>query len=405
MQTQIDQLKQLSIASIQTTIMEKINAFCPILIRFRSKPQDKTKNYEEQTGILCGCKNVSGRFDFGIYYKDPLEIQYAPGNRRSPQKATESGSSPITIIQQNERVYKIFNGPAFTMTCYYLWDNNGNNSSDKCYVRDFYSGTDLQLIPGDDSSWTKTDLVFPKEVRNVSDYKVTCKFLNDNGPIKLPFKNDSLLKILPDDHNVSNFIISIHGRRSLPGRGIPKKIQHNPSDPLDDPLTDPPTKQRKSKNKKEENKSNDNNNIYIAHPIYKYNDLLIIDNNNNNNHNNYNNNNNPPLLNYCGSNYYGSNYYGSDIIAFNSIETFPVDFLPLPQSDPISPIQTPVNPQYSLPLHLTSLSPTHPQTYQYPFPLSINSPLGSSNTNPVNLIQSTYSHIESSITNQQNMDN
>ncbi len=195
---------------IADKIIEKFCNHLPCEIRFAMKPQDDTSpQYDEQTGILFGCQYTRGRFEFGIYFKDPLEI-------------TKDGI--VQIIEKNKRQYKIFAGSAFSMTCYYHWDKNGNIKSSVAYNRSFYDATEVKRIDQDKEEWIKMKKIFTTEIRTLKLGKQIDSFLNGSMDYLLPtlFGKD----LLSSQCN-SRYFSAMNGRKSLYGRGKDDQVIKN----------------------------------------------------------------------------------------------------------------------------------------------------------------------------------
>ena len=187
-------------------IVEKLIKHMPCLIRFNRKAQDSSSpGFDEHTGILFGCHFTAGNFEFGIYFKDPL--------------STDIKLSRIQLIEKSKRVYKVFAGAAFIMTCYYHWDKNGTLSSSTPYTRTFYIGADVQCIPNTEVSWVKMGDICPKGIRSRSNMKEVRQFLAGEMDDKLPVPNESLRSILDPSKCHPRQFHALTGRRKLMGRG------------------------------------------------------------------------------------------------------------------------------------------------------------------------------------------
>jgi hypothetical protein len=187
-------------------IVEKLIKHMPCLIRFNRKAQDSSSpGYDEHTGILFGCHFTAGNFEFGIYFKDPL--------------STDIKLSRIQLVEKSKRVYKVFAGAAFIMTCYYHWDKNGTLSSSTPYTRTFYIGADVQCKPNSEGSWVKMGDIFPSGIRSRSNMKEVQQFLAGEMDDRLPVPNESLRSILDPSKCHPRQFHALTGRRKLMGRG------------------------------------------------------------------------------------------------------------------------------------------------------------------------------------------
>jgi hypothetical protein len=202
---------------VTSLIMEKLGKHLPCLIRFNRKAQDvDTPGYEDHTGILFGCHCVSGNFEFGIYFKDPI--------------STDKDMKHIELIPANKRQYKVFAGASFIMTCYYHWDSRGTLSNTTPYTRTFYEGAEIQLNPNSPNTWVKMQKCFPKDVRNRTNNLDVFNFLTGKMDDDLPVANASLItKLDPTKCHPTQFN-ALSGRRNLMGRGGPSKKTLNKTD-------------------------------------------------------------------------------------------------------------------------------------------------------------------------------
>lgn len=231
-------------------IKEKWLKHLPCLIRFNRKAQGAgTPGYEDHTGILFGCHCVSGNFEFGIYFKDPL--------------STDKTAKQVELVPAERRQYKVFAGASFVMTCYYHWDSYGTLSSSTPYTRTFYEGAEIQLNPNK-STWIKMQRCFPTDVRKRTDLKDVYDFLTGKMDQNLPVANFSLNNLLdPVKCNPVQFN-AMSGRRNLTGRGGPStkvsgkektpkqsKIPRRKRSPNPPKSTSQPTKKRGRKPKVE----------------------------------------------------------------------------------------------------------------------------------------------------------
>jgi hypothetical protein len=194
----------------------------PTVIRFNSLPQiPDGPGFKEHTGILFGCRIVNGRFEFGIYFKDPLEIKTTGVSKKGSERSKCDGVGDIqqiTTLPISKRTFKIFGGSAFSMTCYYNWDVQGSNCYNRRYTREFFKNTAVQMIPGDETSWGLMNSIFPLGVRSLSDYQSILKFLNGTRDNELPIPNMKLKKYLSNACHPTSFTPTIIGRR-LKGKG------------------------------------------------------------------------------------------------------------------------------------------------------------------------------------------
>ena len=191
----------------------------PCKIRFSSKPrQSSTGNFitmDDQTGVLFGCKYTGNRqkpFELGIYFRDPLEF-----------RKNTSGYS-ISVLNRSQRQFKVFCGSSFLSTCYYNWDEFKTNCT--MYKKDTYNFTEIQLIPGDESSWQKTTNVFPFASRNWKTKESIHKFLA--GGLPQPLRNEALCGALPLEDCDPIHFNPIRGRSSIKGRGLDEIVDSQP---------------------------------------------------------------------------------------------------------------------------------------------------------------------------------
>ena len=211
----------MSDAKLAELVVEKFMKHVPCLIRFAMNPQKKdgkfsSVTFEDHTGILFGCHYLgkeNSPFELGIYFKDPLSIEN--------QVSTKRDTKVIHIVQRSERVFKVFNCAAFTGTCYYNIDEFGKNTTH--YKKDAYNHTKIQLIPNDDSSWTRTINVFPFAKRAWLDRKRMFRFLSGDAEFRCPTRNTSLLEQLSPLLCDPLKFKPICGRSSLVGRGRQKR--------------------------------------------------------------------------------------------------------------------------------------------------------------------------------------
>jgi hypothetical protein len=232
-----DTFSKLEDIDMCSLIKEKWLKHLPCLIRFNRKAQGPgTPGYEDHTGILFGCHCVSGNFEFGIYFKDPL--------------STDKTAKQVELVPAEKRQYKVFAGASFVMTCYYHWDSHGTLSSSTPYTRTFYEGAEIQLNPSK-STWIKMQHGFPKDVRNRTNIKDVYDFLTGQLDKNLPVANGSLNVLLdPIKCNPVQFN-AMCGRRNLTGRGGPstrtstkEKVPKQPKQPQQPK----PTKRKRSPN-------------------------------------------------------------------------------------------------------------------------------------------------------------
>jgi hypothetical protein len=195
--------------SLANLVIEKFLQHTPCKIRFSVKPRqssgDSQLTMDDQTGVLFGC-NYTGKktnpFEFGIYFKDPLQF--------------EKDGESISLVDPLHRQHKVFSGSSFVGTCYYNWDEFKTNCT--MYKKDTYNCTEVQLIPGNESSWQRTTDIFPFASRLWKTKASIHRFLT--GCSHLPVKNDSLCELLSTaDCNPRHFS-PIRGRSSIKGRGL-----------------------------------------------------------------------------------------------------------------------------------------------------------------------------------------
>jgi hypothetical protein len=211
----------MSDAKLADLVVAKFMKHVPCLIRFAMNPQKKDGKmsgvtFEDHTGILFGCHYLgkeNSPFELGIYFKDPLSIESPTSKKRN--------SKVICTIERSKRVFKVFNCAAFTGTCYYNIDEFGKNTTH--YKKDAYNHTKIQLIPNDESSWTKTINVFPFAKRAWIDRKRMFRFLSGDAEFRYPIQNTSLLEQLSPILCDPLKFKPICGRSSLIGRGRQKR--------------------------------------------------------------------------------------------------------------------------------------------------------------------------------------
>lgn len=203
--------------------------------RFKSKPQSKeSPGYEEHTGILFGAKvkeQTKGGYkvnvEFGILFKDPIDESTMHSNPSAAKKHPSAVDlTRPALLPMQQREWKVFTGASFTMTCYYNWDAEGRYACDKPYVKDFYIGTEVQMVPGDDNSWKAMDAIFPRGVRNMSDSSLIDVYLK-NPDSYLPKRNESLVEYC-QAYSSTNFE-SGGSRRKFMGRGTHKASDNRPA--------------------------------------------------------------------------------------------------------------------------------------------------------------------------------
>jgi hypothetical protein len=203
----VAQLEAMEDMDVTALLVEKLIQHMPCLIRFGAKSQTSTSpGYDDHTGILFGCHYSSGRFEFGIYFKDPLQM--------------DSKMTHIQFVNKAQRSYKVFAGTAFIMTCYYHWDEEGHMTSSSPYTRNFYDGAEVQLEPNSSDKWRRMKHVLPEAVRKRTDLRQVHTFLSGGMNNTLPLANKRLLSVLdPTKCNPRQFYALV-GRRKLMGRGI-----------------------------------------------------------------------------------------------------------------------------------------------------------------------------------------
>jgi len=222
-------------ADIKTMIVEKMVRHMPCLIRFTMKQQNETSpGVQDHTGILFGCQVSGGKFEFGIYFKDPLQVD---------GKISTSNPHGVRILEPSQQSYKIFAGAAFSMTCYYHWDKEGRLSDTTPYTRDFYAATEVQLNPNKSDSWARMNSIFPKKIRKLEEMEQVHQFLSGSMDDKLPVSNPLLIPHLNAKCQPRYF--SAHtGRRMLMGRG--RSRGHKRMKESTDPSTKPKKRPKSS---------------------------------------------------------------------------------------------------------------------------------------------------------------
>ena len=242
---------------VTSLLVEKLIRHMPCRIRFGSKAQDVSfPGYSDHTGILFGCHYASGKLEFGIWFQDPLHVDPKMEN--------------IQIVEKSKRIYKVFAGTTFVMTCYYHWDKKGTMANSTPYTRSFYIGAEVECNPQTPDLWMKFGNVFPEKVRNRTHMKDVHSFLTGGMDSSLPIPNSSLVACLDPSKCHPRHFHAMIGRRMLKGRGGPSKqkkvtVPHSPKEskiPQDpkrprQPSSPSASKKRKSQVKESSHEADD----------------------------------------------------------------------------------------------------------------------------------------------------
>jgi hypothetical protein len=226
--------------SLKYQIASKLNAILPLPIRFDWQSQNpNSPGMSEHTGTLLKVQVNSRGLDYVIEFKDPLEIVrhdephiYVTDCRGvviasyTDEELGMKYVGKISILPPSERQLKTFSGPAFVNTCFYHWDAEGRMAQNAVYVRDFYSETQVQIIPGDEKSWTKWGKILPPGLRTNNINPDTCaEWMAKDLPL-------STSNSIPQDQQTEYYTqVQVRLRRSLFGRGahfLPQKPQKLP---------------------------------------------------------------------------------------------------------------------------------------------------------------------------------